>query len=237
MGESEAIDLTNLDSWFVELDAPMKVLEYLTSDNFPLSPNNTTRHVENPAVLDLGTGNGSSLFELKLEGGYNGIIVGVDYSQQSVDLARRLWKQYSTQEQGEEADSHHASIVFEQMDLLKDQPADKSWWPSNGFDLVMDKGTFDAVSLSAETMELEGREVRVVEVYPAKVAQMVKPGGYLLITSVNWTEDEIVKWFTKSPGTQDKLQEYGRIKYPVYEFSGRKGQSVASICFHRVVPQ
>ncbi|KAK5076975.1 Protein-lysine N-methyltransferase efm4 [Lithohypha guttulata] len=233
IGQDGDRDITALDSWFAEIDAPIKVLEFLTNEDFPLSPNNTERIIESPTVLDLGTGNGSSLFELKLEGEYDGAMFGVDYSGQSLDLAKQLWNKHLHQQ--EEAEKQQqGTISFEQMDILKDVPEDKPWWPKAGFDLVLDKGTFDAISLSAETVELEGAMVRVVEAYPGKVAPMVKPGGFLIITSVNWTENEVVRWFTESVGTQGVLEEFGRVKYPVYEFGGRKGQGVASVCFRRI---
>lgn len=233
IGQDAETDLTSLDSWFADVNAPAKVLDYLTSERFPLSPNNPNRQVADPSVLDLGCGNGSSLFELRLEGGYHGRMIGLDYSQQSVDLAKRLWDQHLKQQDGEEA-SNGSSISFERIDVLKDQPEENPWWPPGGFDLVLDKGTFDAVSLSAETMEAENEEVRIVEVYPAKVAQMVKSGGYLLITSVNWTEDEIVKWFTAGTGVGGALEMFGKINYPVYKFGGQTGQGVASVCFRRI---
>ena len=127
------------------------------------------------------------------------------------------------------------TIAFEHLDLIKDVPQEKSWWPSSGFDLVLDKGTFDAVSLSAETVELEGQSVRIVELYPRKVARMVKSGGFLMVTTVNWTEDEIVRWFTEGPGVENVLELHGRVQYQVYEYGGHKGSAIASICFRKIV--
>lgn len=233
IGQDAETDLTTLDSWFADVNAPAKVLDYVTSDQFPLSPNNPTRLIADPSVLDLGCGNGSSLFELRLDGGYYGRMIGLDYSQQSIDLAKRLWDQHLKQQEEQET-SNKNPISFERIDLLKDRPEENLWWPPGGFDLVLDKGTFDAVSLSAETMEVNGSELRIVEVYPSKVAQMVKSGGFLLITSVNWTEDEVVRWFTANTGVQGLLEVFGKIKYPVYEFGGRTGQGVASVCFRRI---
>lgn len=236
LGQEDNTDLTDLESWFSEVNAPAKILEYLTDEEFPLSPNNPNRTTEKPNVLDLGCGNGSSLFELKLEGGYEGKIVGVDYSQHSIDLARRLWSRHVEEQAGEAQEStlRADDIIFEKFDLLNDEPAQQAWWPTGGFDLVTDKGTFDAISLSPETIDQLGKDVRVCEVYPGTVARMIKPGGYLLITSVNWTEEEIVRWFTEGENVQGILEEYSRIKYHVYEFGGRKGQLVASICFRRI---
>lgn len=204
---------------------------------------------EAPTVLDLGTGNGSALFSLRLEGGYSGHMLGVDYSSQSIELARRLWRQYlnapatassPAEAAAAEPTSRTGDITFETLDLIHDDLASQPWWPvTGGFDLVLDKGTFDAISLSSSTIRdpASNTERRVCELYPAKVAQMVNPGGFLLITSCNWTEDEVIRWFTL-PGLEQpssvRLEVYGRIKYPIFEFGGQKGQGVASVCFRRV---
>lgn len=179
-------------------------------------------------MLDLGCGNGSSLFELRIDGGFLGPMIGIDYSQHSVDLARKLWAQHLSQQ---EVDDTEGSISFEQIDFMKERPHDKSWWPESGFDLVLDKGTFDAVALSAETFERDGKELRLVEAYPEKAMQMVKPGGFLFVTSVNWTEEELTQWFTKGHGINGALKLYGKVDYPVYDYGGRTGQALASVCF------
>ena len=49
----------------------------------------------------------------------------------------------------------------------------------DGWDLVVDKGTYDAIALSEKADE-EG--IRVYRRYPLRVAEIVKPGGYFLIT-------------------------------------------------------
>lgn len=202
----------------------------MTSDDFPLSPNNHDRKIEQPNILDLGCGNGSSLFELRINGGFLCPMTGIDYSQQSVDLARRLWTQHQAQQDESESED---TISFEQMDFMKEQPHDKSWWPENGFDLVLDKGTFDAVSLSGETIQLDGKDVRLVESYPEKAMRMLKPGGFFFITSVNWTEEELTQWFTKGRGIDGGLKLFGKVNYPVFDYGGHTGQALASVCFRK----
>ncbi|EFW16767.1 conserved hypothetical protein, partial [Coccidioides posadasii str. Silveira] len=54
-------------SWFTEHNAPEKVLRFLTAEGFPLAPCNTSG-LEQPRILDLGTGNGSMLTLLREEG-------------------------------------------------------------------------------------------------------------------------------------------------------------------------
>jgi EEF1A lysine methyltransferase 2 len=105
--------------------------------------------------------------------------------------------------------------------------------PVGGFDLVHDKGTFDAMSLSEETFVDEGgKEKRICERYPGVVAGLVRKGGWVLVTSCNWTEAEVERWFTGEKG-DGELKVWGRVEYPKFRFGGVEGQEVASVCFRR----
>ncbi|KAK4945180.1 Protein-lysine N-methyltransferase efm4 [Elasticomyces elasticus] len=255
-------DPSDLESWFDDVGAPAKTLEFLTSETFPLSPNynhsgaDETSRSHHPSVLDLGTGNGSALFALRFEGGYTGRMVGVDYSRQSVELARKLARQYISSSRSDgnvdanvESNSNsktsgtgEGEMSFEILDLIHDTPSEQNWWPEAGFDLVLDKGTFDAISLSSATVldSATDQERRICEMYPAKVLEMVRPEGFLLVTSCNWTEDEVVSWFTNADSrgtTTGKFEVYDRIRYPVFEFGGQKGQGVASVCFRKTADE
>lgn len=287
-------------SWFSEHDAPRKVLKFLTSRKFPLSPRRQRQQQQiSPSILDLGTGNGSMLAMLRKRGGFTGQMVGVDYSAQSVQLARELQrlKLHSAYEsddddqsgeedysEGEEEEEEHEDVVvasntgsaeaiptddeqgtirFEEWDIL--DPANEDalnlsasssstsdsekqqhripWFPYSqaGFDIVLDKGTFDAVSLSDETINTTttnenattkaGKTVqlRICHKYPRVAAKLVRPGGFLVVTSCNWTEEELVRWFTATA----ELQVWGRVEYPRFRFGGHEGQGVCTVCFRR----
>jgi SAM-dependent methyltransferase len=251
-------DPVDLETWFDDVGAPTKILDFLTSDAFPLSASfagaggRSVGAVSHASVLDLGTGNGSSLLTLRLQGSYHGYMVGVDYSPQSIELARKLSKQYSnprcTSELSIELpDAEYAcdKMFFEVLDLLEDDPRKQRWWPSaaessspesDGFDLVLDKGTFDAISLSSDTIDIGGKIVRVHEAFPRIVISLIRPRGFFLITSCNWTEEEVVRWFTTGEGVAGELEVFDEISYHVFEFGGHKGQGVASVCFRRRAP-
>jgi len=257
--EYAQIDPTALESWFDDVGAPEKTFDFLTSESFPLSPNfvpkaqNTqegSQHSSAPSVLDLGTGNGSSLWALRLQGDYKGMMVGVDYSQKSIDLAQRIEARY-WKEQGVHARGVSEEIFFKRHDIIRDPATYISQWNMDrsnpGFDLVLDKGTFDAISLSNDRIvdNWNHRPVRICERYPQKILQLVKMHGYLLVTSCNWTEEELIAWFTRahlSLQLDDKSVEkgkarfevYHKIEYRVYQFGGQKGQGVASVCFKKV---
>ena len=275
---------TNLPTWFDDVNAPQKILRFLFSEAFPLSPasrrraaaihedRNTDRDSgDGVSVLDVGTGNGAMLFQLRAgltraspsssdegedassdispppETGYAGPLYGIDYSPPSIALARSLNACRAGEGEG-------ANIHFHVMDVVRERPADMPWWPRQAatgdeteteaarpFDLVLDKGTFDAVSLSSEMLG-DGSARRQCEVYPQLVSRMVRVGGYLLVTSCNWTEGEVVRWFcapAPAPlhgggGEGALLEVFHRIQYPTFTFGGKSGAGVASVCFRRV---
>ncbi|GLB05318.1 hypothetical protein AtubIFM57258_000594 [Aspergillus tubingensis] len=285
-------------SWFSEHNAPDKVLQFLTDEEFPLAPVNTNTNnskdgdEQAPSILDLGTGNGSMLALLRKRGGYKGVMVGIDYSIRSVQLARelqrlRIHSAYLSDSEDEESDEDEdeggkggkdgeggdTNIRFEEWDILHGDVYQTStseeeggygerkggkvdWFPydKGGFDIVLDKGTFDAVSLSDEVISdadgggaaageghASGKTVqrRVCERYPGIVRGLVRKGGFVVVTSCNWTEEELVAWFTRGDASsggdgEDKFVVWGRVEYPRFRFGGREGQGVCTVCFQRV---
>lgn len=209
------------------------------------------------------------LFRLREQGGFRGRMLGVDYSTASIELARRIAegkkkknkkleaeagvKQQAKQEEEEEEGDLDVGpgVEFQVWDILKDE-ADGL---GETFDVVLDKGTFDAVSLSAE---LDGVGRRVCEGYRERVERLVKrDGGLLVVTSCNWTEEELRGWFEVEGGLEGgggggggterggggggerrgkgegRFEFEGRIEYPRFSFGGQTGQSVSSVCFRR----
>ena len=150
------------------------------------------------------------LFLLREEGGFQGPMIGVDYSPHSVEFCQKLAARRGLTSE---------STKFGVWDIMgSDTPR-----AIQTYDVVFDKGTFDAISLSDGSDPL-GR--RICEGYRERVEPLVKEGGILLVTSCNWTEAELERWFQS-----DVLEPVDRIKYPVFSFGGQTGQSVCSVCF------
>ncbi|KAI4261528.1 MAG: hypothetical protein L6R42_003268, partial [Xanthoria sp. 1 TBL-2021] len=123
-------------TWFTTSNASPLTLAYLLTLTPPLSKPTTT-------FLDLGTGNGEMLFLLRSSGGFTGKMLGIDYSPASVELATRVARQRGYNNTDED-------VRFREWDILR-EPTVENGWTEGDFDVVLDKGTFDAISLNEET--------------------------------------------------------------------------------------
>lgn len=124
-------------------------------------------------IIDLGCGNGMMLVELYDEGFTQ--LTGVDYSQNAIDLASQVLK-----------DKDLFDIVrLERFDILGDDVGEFQYH----FKVAHDKGTYDAVSLNPDNPK-DKREK-----YINAVREILVPGGLFVITSCNWTEDELLNHF------------------------------------------
>jgi SAM-dependent methyltransferase len=194
---------------------------------------------EKTTFLDLGCGNGSLLLALR-EAGWKGQCLGVDYSPQSVALAKQI---AAAEEEGQSDDDEEGGnavpLEFQEWDIiagdyapvLKPTPADGGAGESQGWDVVLDKGTFDAISLSSE-VDTQGR--RLFESYHERVLPLVKPGtGLFILTSCNWTEEELRSWFVTTSEQGDGFEVASRVEYKSFSFGGVKGQTISTLCFRR----
>jgi hypothetical protein len=206
--------------------------------------------------------------------GWEGRLLGVDYSEASVALAVKVGaaRRKREDEDGEDeeldvvdeesdkkahlmttgsGDPHSHPITapapgsktvdFMVWDVLAgpisavsvDPPSSSSFDSSvAGWDVVLDKGTFDAVSLS-DQKDKSGR--RICESYRGRVLRLLRTGGVFLVTSCNWTEDELKGWFEGGEeGVEGQLRQVDRVEYRSFSFGGVKGQTISTACFLKV---
>ena len=140
--------------------------------------------IARPNVIDVGTGNGHVLFAM-VEAGYDASrLTGIDYSQGSVDLSTAIARQRDEDEDEDEDDEEHTyeNVTFAVCDFLDPEspvPSPKEKSTSDGvWDLVLDKGTFDAISL----MDEDEQGIAPLERYVSRVVRLLRPGGHFLIT-------------------------------------------------------
>lgn len=138
-----------------------------------------------PHILEVGAGNGNLLFALHDAGYAADRICGIDYSADAVRLARAIAQ--SRSHEGDENGNHATkkdAITFVTCDFLReDVPLlDSMTVPEDGssaaWDLVLDKGTFDAIALAGK----DENGLSLADGYPHRVATVVRPGGFFLIT-------------------------------------------------------
>lgn len=152
-------------------------------------------------ILDLGCGNGMFLIELARLGFSK--LSGVDYSQGAIDLSKSI-----AHEQGFSFIDFSVRNILEGL-ILK-------------FDLINDKGTYDAVSLSENvTMNRD--------LYLNSVFNSLNDDGFFIITSCNWTESELEKHFSS------KFICYKHIPTPQFKFGGKVGSLVTTLVLKKKI--
>lgn len=209
------------ECWFDDCGAEQKVIDFflerLESGELGLG--------HNLKLLDLGTGNGHFLFELhaaKEEEEIDAALqyTGIDYSPESIDFAKLIaLRKFSEQKfDFDEVDfiSQHCTYISEK---------------SSYFDVVFDKGTLDAIALNNDPVE--GFDGKIgIQVYPLQVAKMMHTGSILLITSCNFTEEELIKVITND-GKDPTFTVWEKLQYPSFQFGGQMGSTICTIAFKK----
>lgn len=154
----------------------------------------------------LGSGNGMMLVELYREGYTN--LTGVDYSANAIELAAQI------------AADQNMNITYTVLDLLSADEI-KQKFGDKQFDVVHDKGTYDAISLHPENPA----EKRVM--YIENLYNLASSSGLLILSSCNWTEAELC---TSLSG---KFEPYKKIPTPTFKFGGSVGSVVTQIVFKK----
>ena len=164
-------------------------------------------HVRGDAlVLDVGCGNGVLSVDLAREGFE---VVGVDYCLEAVILSRQV-----AEKEGQE-------VTFEVCDILEDPLKSDCQAMKRIYDVVVDKGTFDAISLGETALDDK-------RTYVKNVASVLEPEGLLLITSCNWTEEELTAQFC------DHFTVHSALPTPSFSFGGQTGHNVTTVVFRKV---
>eukprot|EP00116_Pleurobrachia_bachei_P009318 sb/3469580/ len=170
-----------------------KIVDWLT-DNIPNM---------DISIADLGTGNGHLLSELAEEGFNN--LTGIDYSPSSIELARAV-------------NEENPCITFLCRDLLQPCSSEREQ-----FDICIDKGTYDAISLSPTSATDR-------QTYKTSVCTLLSstPSSRFVLASVNWTVPELTEFFGDCFHVDEVLPSRE------FTFGGVTGKDVSMVVFrHR----
>ncbi|XP_026747939.1 EEF1A lysine methyltransferase 2 [Trichoplusia ni] len=152
------------------------------------------------AVIDLGCGNGYTLSELAREGLTN--LLGIDYCEEAITLAKKV------------SNTEFPHIKYKVFNITQDSVAELG-----KFGIIHDKGTYDAIGLNPD----DPKKHR--EKYIDQVAEMLSEEGLFIITSCNWTDEELIKHFS------EKMKLKRVIPTPQFKFGGKVGSVVSSVVF------
>ncbi|XP_011898641.1 PREDICTED: methyltransferase-like protein 10 isoform X1 [Cercocebus atys] len=133
------------------------------------------------SVLDIGTGNGVFLVELAKFGFSD--ITGIDYSPSAIQLSGSVIEKEGL-----------SNIKLKVEDFLNLSTQ------LSGFHICIDKGTFDAISLNPDNA-IEKRKQ-----YVKSLSRVLKVKGFFLITSCNWTKEELLNEFSEETGFRHVAQ-------------------------------
>ena len=155
------------------------------------------------SILDIGCGNGVMLVELGKCGYKN--LTGEDYSENAISLAKRV------------ADSENVNVDYQCCDFLAQQTDEGL----SMYDVCLDKGTYDAISLNPEN----SKSMRLA--YKNNLLSRLKNEGLFVITSCNWTMKELEDYFSSNFKTVEVIPT------PTFSFGGQSGNNVTSIVFKK----
>jgi SAM-dependent methyltransferase len=174
------------------------------------------------SVLDIGMGNGIFLFMMAMEGFDR--LFGFDYSYSAVEFAKLLFK---TKLEKNELNKTITFDVFQYdlNDYAKQKPEisgeNNPLLIHSPYEIIHDKGSYDAI---------QTYENIVVDNYYDVLNQILAPNGYFLITSCNYTKDELMKYFLKPNSCLEFVLE---VPHRSFQFGGSSGNTVTSLIFRK----
>eukprot|EP01028_Stygiella_incarcerata_P000141 TRINITY_DN101_c0_g1_i1.p2 TRINITY_DN101_c0_g1~~TRINITY_DN101_c0_g1_i1.p2 ORF type:complete len:241 (+),score=66.80 TRINITY_DN101_c0_g1_i1:501-1223(+) len=195
------------ENWFGE-DVMESVIEFIV-ERLNLSPH--------APIVDIGCGNGVMMCEIATEGFLS--VYGLDYSPNSIMLAERVCEKRGF--------LNRRCFPFLSDFLAHDGVIGTGSIPSH-FMLVHDKATYDAISLAENSAEVRKK-------YRSRVLDIVDDDGFFLITSCNWTEEELIRFFMQALDhpSESIFELFRLIDHPRIMYGGREGSTVSSVCFRK----
>lgn len=161
-------------------------------------------------ILDVGCGNSAFLIKLAKEGYSN--LFGMDYSEKSIALSTEIIAKKAEEEKYEKV---------KDIRLFVDDFNNINNKGEGEFDLIHDKGTFDAFML---------REGNCHTTYATYITTKVKNNNetFFIITSCNHLRKELESFFVTPGGCFEIVKE---LPNKSFTFGGNTGQTVTTLVF------
>lgn len=164
-------------------------------------------------IIDLGCGNGHLCQSLAAKG-YNNVL-GVDYSADAINLCLNIAKDDET---------GFSPPDYKTVDIL-----DMKSLSGELFQVVLDKGTFDAVSLMPYK---DDGQITPADEYVLNLDRIMGPEAIFVLTSCNWTQTELVSRFQDSKNWKDRhFCLVDVIPHASFSFGNATGQQVTTLVF------
>ena len=179
------------DIWFGK-NLQKKLVNYITK-NFP---------DKNTKIFDVGFGNGVFLYKLAKQAYVN--LYGIDYSPDSVQLAKMIIESKQKKHEKEYKINLFCEDINSTNKIINET-----------FDVIHDKGSFDAYMMNKSN---------TLENYHRYIKSYSKNGTTLIITSCNNTREELRKKFPLEKG----FKYIDEIKNKTFVFGGQEGQQQAT---------
>lgn len=108
-------------------------------------------------------------------------MVGVDYSEKAIDLAKSI------------VEKKNLRVDYRVVDVLNEKE-----YPKEKFQIAVDKGTYDAIALCPD----DPKTKRLL--YKKFLCNILDSNDSMfVITSCNWTTQELVDFFTSNDGINE----------------------------------
>jgi SAM-dependent methyltransferase len=175
-------------------------------------------------VVDVGTGNGEVLCRLA-ERHRASSYLGTDYIADACVLARRVAK--SQRRAYEQCAGRSDAEQLPAIDFIVDDIF-RSSLQAGSFDVVLDKGTLDALSLVVAA-GAEGDAVETIRKYVVALARLARGGGVLIVTTANFTLHELDAVMTSAGWAYESKVE----DYPTFRYGDIVGTHVRTLLFRK----
>lgn len=161
--------------------------------------------------------------------GYSSV-TGVDYSENAINLASKL------------AGKHDlcSNLKFKCVDILSTESISAfSLSSDDAYDVAIDKGTFDAITLTPDATDSTRICEKSRDIYIQNTYRLLHPGATFIITSCNWSAYELRQEFARPQTTNKDMRKVFEFVCEVppistFSFGGRTGASTVCQVFKRL---